>query len=231
MAAMTRQNVIDLARALLNATGDLNWSDATMIVLADAANRFVMDLLCASDPAWVATRTSFVWAANTERVDLTSAGALNAEPKKIIDVYETPSSGAPSDSNRSTPWTAIGHTARHRRQGYYPRRHIAPSSDVAWSLAGNYMYASPVPASARNLHVEWVPQATALSASSTEVLSGQGEQFGDTVALYLAVLMNMKDNHNPSVRDSWADQEDRIKVQAGIRQSQRVRVVGSEGRA
>ena len=230
MSALTRQNVVDNARDLLNATGDLNWSDALTVRQADAANRYVWDLLCDADPTWAMTRTSFTWPAGTERLDLTAAGQLNAEPKRILDVYETDSAGAPSDSNLTSPWTPIAQRHRHQRQDRGRLRTWSTGKGpTAWSLTGNFMYAVPVPTSARNVHVEWIPQVIALSAVGTEVLSGQGEQFGDVVTLRLAVLMNTKDNFNPAIRDLWTEEEERLRNQAFRRQSQRNRIVGSQG--
>ena len=228
MAALTRADVKTLAEALLNAKGNLRWPDATKNSLADLANREVWDLLVDAENEWIGSRTSFSWPASAERVDLTSASCLNAEPKLVLDVYETESSGTPSDTNVATPWTPIDGRRRHRKRDDRDRqgRLCGASPRVAWSLQGNFMYATPPPSDARNLHVEWVPQATPLSADGTEVLSGQAEAFGDAVAFRLAVLMNAKDNHNPAIGGLWEEAQRRI-AESSSRQGQRNAVVGS----
>jgi len=231
MAALTFDNIITIAEVLLNAEGDLNWSSTQKNTLADMANREVWDVLIASNPAWVSTRTSFTWPANTDRLDLTGASYLNAEPKLIIEVFETPNDADPSDTNLPWPWTPATHQQRYRRRNYRPYSwwgRVGRPGQQAYSLAGNYIHGTPVPTSARYVHVEWVPQVTVRASGSTEVLSGQAELFGDVVATRLAYLMNMKDNHNPEIPALWAEAKERIALEASKRQVQRNRIVGSE---
>lgn len=209
MAGLTRTNVIDRAKALLSFDSDRFITSAQQILLADDANRHVYSLLVEANPEHFRRTSNITWPANTEAVDITGVSYLNLVPERLLQIEDYPSSGGLTASNRPRQW---------REMKFHERvdRHAAGwRGTYYYCWLGDHLYVAPLPTTALNVTVYFVAQAAALSDSTTEVLGGFAEQFGDAVAYYLAQLMNAKqEGNNPVIDGLWSRAEARIKNSA-----------------
>lgn len=205
MAGLTRDNVTARAKGLLNEKADTFWTTTQQQLFADDANRHVFSLLCEVCPEYFITSTAFTWPVNTESLDITGASYLNATPYKLLTIEDYDAAGGISQGNRPRKWERMTFHERARRhaEGYRGQYYFC------WQ--GDRLYVAPLNAESLNVTVHWIPQVTALSAGTTEVLSGLAEPWGDAVAYRLAWLMNAKQSGaNPQVQTLWAEAEQRI---------------------
>jgi len=229
MAALTLANLRSIVQALLDDDTQAHWDATTELLFINMAQRDVLDEILRADENLLGQESSFTYPANTASVDITGASYLNAAPKAILLVRQTPQSGAVSRSN--VPWE------------WKPVRSMGELSDLQWGwgggtayytneyqryyyLTGNTFHVGPIPTSACNLKVTWVPQVTDLSASGDVALGGLAEEHHQAVAFRAAWLMNSKQNgSNPMVQQLWQEAVDRIHGSSRIRQgARRVRV-------
>ena len=223
--AKTLEDVKALAKLLLDETGDLFWTAAQQNALANEANRAVFRELIDTNPEYFIESTTgpFVWTANTEYFDITS-NFISAIPYKIIGLESTEKAAAISPSNLPTKWRPMIFQDRATVQGM----------DSWWQgevsryycLVGKRLYIAPIPTSALNFHLYWIKHIEKMTVDGNEVLrseqddaNGAAEAYGDLVAVYLAKLMNAKQQgQNPMIEQLWAEGLDRMKDNATSRQ-------------
>ena len=205
--------MVTRAKALLGEKSDNWFTTGRQDVLADDANRYVFEQLVEVCPEWFAAEpTSITWPVNTENVDVSGASYLNAEPYRIRLIRDTPASGAVSPSNPARTWESCSfkkltdiQSAPFRGKFYY-------------CLQGVRLYVAPIPTETLYLKVHWIAQLAALASSSTEVLAGAAEPYGDCVAYRLAFLANASQGgSNQLVTAMWAEAENRIRTAAHSR--------------
>lgn len=207
MAGLTRANVVDAAMLLVNESTSQHMTSTVQTTFADMANRDVYDLLLKHCSHYIVSTTNFTWPANTESVDFTGASYLNADPVRLISIEDFPSTGGVGPSNKPRMWQPMESSSR---PGYHSQN-AAPH----YVLEGDFLYVAPLFGSALNCTVKWIPQAIALSASSTEVLNGKAESFGDAVTVRLATLLNTRQSGvNQAVAQLWAQWQSKIAAAA-----------------
>ena len=92
------------------------------------------------------------------------------------------------------------------------------------------MYVSPIPEEALNVHIYWIPHIADITAdghmllsagsgsASTSITNGAADEFGDLVGVYLAKLMNSKQQgQNPMIEQLWAEGIGRMNNNAQLR--------------
>ncbi len=220
---VTLEHARSFAKALLDETGDLFWTQAEQTALANEANRTVFRELVATNPEYFIHDDTgpFTWAKDTEHIDLDSAGFLGANtlPYKIIGVEDTESSEVVSRSNLPMKWRPMRFAERHilnRAGGGY--RYV---------VVRNRMYISPIPERALNVHIYWIPHIPDIAVDgnvllsttvSTTLTNGAADEFGDLVGVYLAKLMNSKQQgQNPMIEQLWQEGLARMNNNAQLR--------------
>ena len=87
------------------------------------------------------------------------------------------------------------------------------------------MYVSPVPDKELNVHIYWIPHIPDIT-NDTDILlvtkqadiNGAAEEFGDLVGVYLAKLMNSKQQgQNPMIEQLWMEGLARMNNNAQLR--------------
>lgn len=203
MASLTRQEVIDAAMILVNEQTSAHLTTTVQNTLANMANRRVFELIVKSCSHYVVTSTSFTWPANTERVDITGATYLNAHPVRIITIEDYPSTGGIGSGNLPRQWVAV-------ESSILPNYHYQ-GTGPHYVLDGDYLYVAPLFGQALNCRVKWIPEVTPLTATSTPVLSGTADSFGDAVTACLAKLFNARQSGvNKAVEAMWAEWQSTI---------------------
>ena len=223
-AVRTLEDVKGLAKLLLDEGGDLFWTAAQQNALANEANRAVFRELIETNPEYFIESTTgpFVWTADTESFDITS-NFINSIPYKIIGIEETEKASAVANDNLPTKW----------RPMRFQDRSYVHSMDSWWrgevtryySLVGKKLYIAPMPHEAINFHIYWIKNIEKISADDHTVLrstqgqaNGAAEAYGDLVAVYLAKLMNAKQQgQNPMIEQLWLEGLDRMKNNAQSR--------------
>lgn len=222
-AALTRADIIRYAKADLDEDGDNFWTtsgtDSILHDYANRANRSVYRELLRVNPRFFLTTTMFEWAGGTVSADVTDAGFLTEEPQMIIDVEETPSAGAISESNLPRMVKAMHFIERPmlyrgRQAG------LVSASAYSWELQGNTLFIAKVPTRSLNLHVHWVKQLSKFALDADKVLGGFAEPYHDAVASCLAYLMNVKqEGENPEVIRKWQQWREDIRSMASRRRN------------
>ena len=218
---VTLEDARSFAKALLDETGDLFWTQAEQTALANEANRTVFRELVATNPEYFIDDDTgpFTWAKDTEHVDLDSTGFLGEDtlPYKIIGVEDTLSSAVISRSNLPMKWRPMRFADRYilnRIGGGYH-----------YVVVRNRMYISPIPEKALTVHIYWIPHIPDITVDANKLLridqgddNGAADEFGDLVGIYLAKLMNSKQQgQNPTVENLWAEGLARMNNNAQLR--------------
>ena len=164
------------------------------------------------------------WSADTESVDLTGGSFLGETPYKIITIENTSDSAAVSRTNRPYKWRPM----RFVDRSMVNRTAERITSDVGrfYVVVGKNLYVAPIPSAALNVHFYWVPRLPATSGAddvllrtSQSIENGAAEEFGDLVGVYLARLMNAKQNgNNPVIDGLWMDGLARMQSNSQSRQ-------------
>ena len=226
----TLLDVKSFAKVLLDETGDLFWTQTEQNALANEANRTVFRELVATNPEYfISTATGpFTWSDGTEFVSLNSTSFLGANtlPYKIIGVEDTPNSSAVAKDNIPTKWKPMRFADRYIIERTAGATHGNLSKYYA--VVGNGMYTSPIPDGDLNVHIYWIPHIPNVTNDTHIMLSteaggvnptnGAAEEFGDLVGVYLAKLMNSKQQgQNPTIEQLWAEGLVRMQTNAHLR--------------
>tara|TARA_R100001594_G_scaffold141778_1_gene188111 strand:+ start:1948 stop:2682 length:735 start_codon:yes stop_codon:yes gene_type:complete len=222
---LTIEDARAFAKLLLDETGDLFWTEVEQTRLANEANRAVYRELINSNPEYFITYNGpIAWPADTESVDLTGAGYLSQTPYKIITIEETSDNAAVSRNNMGYKWKPMRFVDRFVVNRTAER--IVRDVGRFYVVVGKNLYIAPIPDSELYVHFYWVPRLPATS-NATDVLlrtnqsieNGAAEEFGDLVGVYLAKLMNAKQNgNNPTIENLWAEGLARMQNSAQSRQ-------------
>lgn len=216
----------EFAKILLDETGNLFWTQAEQNALANEANRVVFRELVATNPEYFIESSTgpFTYTKDSQFIELDASGFLNAKlPYKIIGIEETASAAAPSPSNAPNRWKTMRFVDRNmieRTSGYGDlTRHYV--------LVGNRLYVSPMPEQDLNIHIYWINHLPDLSTDTHMLLSttasatltnGAAQEFGDLVGVYLAKLMNAKQQgQNPTIESLWQEGISRMNNNAQMR--------------
>ena len=214
----TRGTAKTLAKTLLDEKSDTFFSQTNQNNLVDEANRIVWRELINTNYEYFLNTATLTFPANAERVDIDDT--TNDTPYKIIDIGHTPSSGAITPNNPFTQWRPMRFVERYQiqKQGATGR---GSTGSYHFSLVGEYLYVSPIPTAALNVHLFYIAPLAALSADNSALLGGRAEDvFGDCVAYCLADLMNSKQQgQNPVIDRLWMEAQGRIKDHATSRNS------------
>ena len=223
-AVQTLEDVKGLAKLLLDETGDLFWTSAQQNALANEANRAVFRELVDTNPEYFLESTTgpFTWTADTESFDIKS-NFITSIPYKIIGIEETEKSAAISPTNIPTKWRPMrfqDRTMVHGMSGWW-RGELSRY----YCLAGKKLFVAPIPGEAINFHIYWIKNIEKLSSDGHTVLrstqseeNGAADAYGDLVAVYLAKLMNSKQQgQNPMIDQLWLEGLDRMKDNAHSR--------------
>jgi len=218
------------AKILIDETSDLFWTQTEQIALANEANRTVFRELVATNPEYFISTTTgpFTWSDGTEFVSLDSAGFLTSGtlPYKIIGVENTPNSSAVAKDNLPTKWKPMRFADRYMIQRSSGMTHGDTSH--YYVVVGNRMYTAPIPEENLNVHIYWIPHIPDITLDDHVVLSteapgtaqtnGAAEEFGDLVGVYLAKLMNSKQQgQNQTIEQLWAEGLVRMQNNAHLR--------------
>jgi hypothetical protein len=218
----------EFAKVLLDETGNLFWTQAEQNALANEANRVVFRELVATNPEYfIETSTGpFTYTKDVQFVELDAAGILNGKlPYKIIGIEETEDDAVISRSNMPTKWK----TMRFVDRGMIENTAGAIYGDLTrhYVLVGNRLYVSPMPDKNLNIHIYWINHLPDLSVDEQMLLSttavitmtnGAAQEFGDLVGVYLAKLMNSKQQgQNPTIDSLWGEGLARMNNNAQMR--------------
>tara|TARA_R100000008_G_C3577593_1_gene166270 strand:- start:335 stop:1081 length:747 start_codon:yes stop_codon:yes gene_type:complete len=215
------------AKLLLDESGDLFWTETEQKALANEANRTVFRELVATNPEYFISTTSgpFTWPSGSEYIELSTASFLGSGviPYKIIGVEDTPSAAAPGHNNLPHKWRPMRFADRYiveqtsgRLYGDLSRHYV---------LVSNRLYVAPIPNEDLNIHIYWIPHipdmttdADVLLRTSQSIPNGAAEEFGALVGVYLAKLMNSKQQgQNPVIDQLWAEGLARMQNDAQLR--------------
>jgi len=222
---LTIEDARAFAKLLLDETGDLFWTETEQTRLANEANRAVYRELISSNPEYFIKYTGPVsWPSDTESVDLTGASYLGQTPYKIITIEDTDDSSAVARDNMAYKWKPMRFVDRFMVNRTAER--IVSDVGRFYVVVGKSLYIAPIPNESLNVHFYWVPRLPATSNATDKLLrtdqsveNGAAEEFGDLVGVYLAKLMNAKQNGNNPVIDSlWAEGLARMQSNAQSRQ-------------
>ena len=221
----TLEDVKALAKLLLDETGDLFWTVAQQNALANEANRTVFRELIDTNPEYFIESVTgpFAWAADTEFFDITS-NFINAVPYKILGLEGTENAAVVSPTNLPTKWRPMLFQDRAMTQSMDSWRQGAGGR--YFCLAGKRLYIAPIPTESLNFHIYWIKNIETMTADDKIVLrseqddeNGAAAAYGDLVAVYLAKLMNAKQQgQNPMIEQLWAEGLERMKDNAVSRQ-------------
>jgi len=223
----TLEDAREFAKVLLDETGNLFWSQTEQTALASEANRVVFRELVATNPEYFIDDDSgpFTWARDTEHVDLNSSGFLGSGvlPYKIIQVEDTEKAEVPSRNNMPSKWRTM--RFQDRRIVEITAGSVFGDLGRSYVLVRNRMYVSPIPDKAMNVHIYWIPHIPDISTDSDILLvtkqadiNGASEEFGDLVGVYLAKLMNSKQQgQNPMIEQLWGEGLARMNNNAQLR--------------
>ncbi len=213
----TRGTAKTLAKTLLDEKSDTFFSQTNQNNLVDEANRIVWRELINTNYEYFLDTATLTFTANAERIDIEDVGDT---PHKIIDIGHTPSSGAITPSNPFTQWRPMRFVERYQiqKQGASQRN---STSSYHFVLVGKYLYVSPIPTKALNVHLFHIAPLAAMTDDANELLGGRAQDtFGDCVAYCLADLMNSKQQgQNPVIDRLWMEAQTRIKDHATSRNS------------
>ena len=224
----------EFAKLLLDESGDLFWTQTEQTALACEANRAVFRELVATNPEYFIADEDgpFTWAKDTEYVSLNTASFLGANilPYKIIGVEDTEKASAVARDNRPRKWKPMR---------FQDRNMISNTAESLYGDLGRYyvvvrnrMYVSPIPEKALNVHIYWIPHIADISNDDHVLLSvtgdppiagnaptnGAAEEFGDLVGVYLAKLMNSKQQgQNQTIEQLWTEGVARMNNNAQLR--------------
>lgn len=219
---LTRADIIRYAKADLDEDGESFWTSGALEDYANRANRTVYRELLKVNPGFFLKTTTYTWPGGQVSADLSSV-ALNEEPQLILDIEQTPASGAISSSN--LPSLLVPMRFRQRPMQYQSDwRNNAVVGQHAWELQGNTLFVGPIPGSALYLHIHWVQQLAPFSSGSLgdsqAVLGGFAQPYHDAVAACMAFLMNAKqEGENPVVTEKWAQWKADIAAMASRRRA------------
>jgi hypothetical protein len=219
------EDVRSFAKVLLDETGDLFWTQAEQNALANEANRVVFRELVATNPEYFISDTTgpFTWSDGTESVSLDSTAFLGSGilPYKIIGVESTPRSAVVGKDNLPLKWRPMRFADRYmveRSSGWVAYHYV---------IVRNKMYVSPIPKESLNVHIYWIPHIADIEDDDHIVLStpnsntqtnGAAQEFGDLVGVYLAKLMNSKQQgQNPTIEQLWVEGLGRMQNNAQLR--------------
>lgn len=225
----TLEDAREFAKLLLDETGDLFWTQTEQTALASEANRAVFRELVATNPEYFISDTDgpFTWPADTEHVSLNSASFLGANilPYKIIGVESTEKASAVARDNKARKWKPM----RFQDRGMITNTAESQYGDLGryYVVVRNRMYVAPIPEEALNVHIYWIPHIADIALSNHVLLSasasatqtnGAAEEFGDLVGVYLAKLMNSKQQgQNQTIEQLWAEGIARMNNNAQLR--------------
>jgi hypothetical protein len=99
------------------------------------------------------------------------------------------------------------------------------SGGYHYVVVRNRMYISPIPDRALNVHIYWIPHIPDITADANRLLTisqsidnGAADEFGDLVGVYLAKLMNSKQQgQNPTIESLWTEGLARMNNNAQLR--------------
>ena len=225
----TLEDARGFAKVLLDETGDLFWTQAEQNALLNEANRVVFRELVATNPEYFIENSSgpFTFTKDAQYVELNTASILGAGvlPYKIIGIEETESAAVPSRTNQAIKWRTMRFVDRNMVErtagGSYG------SVGRHYVLVRNRLYASPMPDQDINMHIYWINHLPDLTADghmllattlSTTLTNGAAQEFGDLVGVYLAKLMNSKQQgQNMTIEGLWQEGLARMNNNAHMR--------------
>jgi hypothetical protein len=219
---LTRADIIRYAKADLDEDGDTFWTSSALEDYADRANRRVFRELIKVNPGFFLSTTTYSWPGGDVSADLSSV-AMAEEPHLILDIEQTPGTGAIGASN--LPSLLVPMRFRQRPMQYQSAwRNNGLVGQHAWEMQGNTLFIGPIPGSSLNLHIHWVQQLapfpTGAPGDVVAVLGGFAQPYHDAVAACLAYLMNVKqEGENPVVTEKWAQWRGDIAAMASRRRA------------
>jgi len=226
---ITLEDAREFAKILLDETGNLFWTQAEQNALANEANRVVFRELVATNPEYFIESSTgpFTYTKDVQHVELNTASFLGSGvlPYKIIGIEETESAAVISRSNMPTKWK----TMRFVDRGMIENTAGAIYGDLTrhYVLVNNRLYVSPMPDENLNIHIYWINHLPDISTDTHMLLSttasatltnGAAQEFGDLVGVYLAKLMNSKQQgQNPTIEALWQEGLARMNNNAQMR--------------
>ena len=96
---LTRADIIRFAKADLDEDGNTFWTTSELQDYANRADRTVFRELLSVNPGFFLKSTSVTWTGGTVSLDVDHVSVLGEEPQLILDIEETPESGAISQNN------------------------------------------------------------------------------------------------------------------------------------
>ena len=215
---LTRADIIRYAKADLDEDGDTFWSTTDLQDYANRANRTVYRELLKVNAGFFLTSTQVDWPAGAVSMDLTAAG-LNDEPQLILDIEETPTTGAIGQNNLPRILVPMRFTERPMQYTSHWRS-SGLISQYAWELQGNTLFIARIPSGGLNLHIHWVEQLAPMTNDADVVLNSFAQPYHDAVACCMAYLMNVKqEGENPEVSKKWAQWKTDIMAMASRRRA------------
>jgi len=200
--SLTRDEVKQLAKDLLDEKGSLFWSDSLLNTLANEANRDVWREIIRVNSEYFLATDSFTWAAGAERIDMEATFAK--KPYKVLTLEDTPSSGAIAASNLPRKWMPMRFSERAKHlssAGLYNIREA-----FHYCTQGKYLYVAPLIQETLNVTAYTIPYLEEMTAGGDVVLGDRADMFQDAVYKRLAYLMNIKQNgNNPIVDRLWQE--------------------------
>ena len=213
---ITLEDAREFAKALLDETGNLFWTQAEQNALANEANRVVFRELVATNPEYFIESSTgpFTYTKDSQFVELDASGFLNGKlPYKIIGIEETDEASAVSRTNAARKWRTMRFVDRNAIE--YDSQSVYGDSVRHYVLVSNRLYVAPIPDEDVNIHIYWINHLPDLSTDSHMLLSttasatltnGAAQEFGDLVGVYLAKLMNSKQQgQNPTIEALWQE--------------------------
>ena len=216
---LTRADIIRFAKADLDEDGNTFWTTSELQDYANRADRTVFRELLSVNPGFFLKSTSVTWTGGTVSLDVDHVSVLGEEPQLILDIEETPESGAISQNNLPRMIVPMRFTERPMLYRSHWRS-IGLISKYCWEMQGNTLFVAPLKGSDLFLKIHWVQQLPVLDDDADVVLNGAAQPYHDAVAACMAYLMNVKqEGENPEVVRKWTQWKEDIKSMASRRRA------------
>jgi hypothetical protein len=208
-----------LALDLLGEKGNY-WPDAQLTRVANLANRTVYRAVANRDPSHFAISTRFAYPANTRKVDLSDAAAINGHvPYRVLDVSSLGEDADPSAENvpvsleNIMPEEANSISSVSQDPYQYSTR-----ANTRWLLDNaEELSLVPIPSSSMFLWVRYIAIPKALSAASDVLLTPDNDsspahavEYHDLVLAVFMKLLSVKERRDaPEINDilKWLDDQ------------------------
>ena len=216
---LTRADIIRFAKADLDEDGNTFWTASELADYANRADRTVFRELLSVNPGFFLKSTSVTWSGGETSIALDHPAVLGEEPQLILDIEETPDSGAIGQNNLPRMIVPMRFTERPMLYRSHWRQ-TGLISQYAWELQGNDLFIAPLSGSDLFLKIHWVQQLPLMDEDTDVVLAGAAQPYHDAVAACMAYLMNVKqEGENPEVVRKWTQWKEDIKSMASRRRA------------